>query len=177
MTYTKDIQEKAKHIKLIVFDVDGVLTDGKIYLAEDGNELKAFHVHDGLGIVLLLKNNIDVAIITARESKIVANRMQALGIKYLYQGANNKETAILDLLEKTGLDNGNIAYLGDDLIDLPAMKHCGLKLAVSNAHDVVKNYSDCTTTNIGGNGAAREACEMILNAQNKLESIINNYLN
>lgn len=167
---------KAQTIKLVIFDVDGVLTDGKLFLGENDNEYKAFHVHDGLGIVLLLKNNIDVGIITARQSNIVANRMQSLGITHLYQGQDNKETALLDIQSKTGLANKNIAYLGDDLIDLPALKHCGLKMAVNNAHPAVKEFCDLVTNNSGGNGAAREACELILQAQDKLQSTIDAYL-
>ena len=169
---SKATLDKIRKIKLIVFDVDGVLTDGKIILGENGNEYKSFHVHDGLGMVLLLKHNIEVAIITARQSKIVENRMQALGIKYIYQGQDNKEQAILDLLNKSKLDNDQIAYLGDDIIDLPAMKHCGLKMAVHNAHDSVKQYCDYVTTTSGGNGAAREVCELILNIDGKLDDYI-----
>ncbi len=167
-----ELNNKFKQIKLIIFDVDGVLTDGKIVLGEDGNEYKSFHVHDGLGMVMLLQSEIDIAIITARSSQIVASRMKSLGVKHLYQGQHDKELAYKDLKQKSKLDDKEIAYLGDDIIDLPAMKHCGLKLAVQNAHPSLKQISDYVTEKEGGNGAAREVCELLLQAQNKLDNII-----
>lgn len=171
-----ELQRKLQAIQLIIFDVDGVLTDGKIVLGEDGNEYKSFHVHDGLGMVMLLQSNIDVAIITARSSQIVASRMKSLGIKHLYQGQHDKELAYKDLKEKSQLEDHQIAYLGDDIIDLPAMKHCGLKLSVQNAHPSLKDISDYVTQKEGGNGAAREVCEMLLSAQNKLDTLIQDKL-
>ena len=168
----ENLLSKFKQIKLIIFDVDGVLTDGKIVLGEDGNEYKSFHVHDGLGMVMLMQCDIEVAIITARSSQIVASRMKSLGIKHLYQGQHNKELAYLDIKQKTNLQDTNIAYLGDDIIDLPAMKHSGLKLAVNNAHPSLKKICDYVTKKEGGNGAAREICELLLNAQNKLDALI-----
>ncbi len=166
----------AKDIKLVVFDVDGVLTDGKLFLGENGNEYKAFHVQDGLGLVLLLQNGFEVAVITARTSNIVAERMQALGIKYLYQGQNNKEAALDKLIKTLNIQKQEVAYIGDDLIDLPAMKLAGLAVAVNNAHDYVKEYADFVTEKNGGEGAAREVCELILEAAGKLETICKNYL-
>lgn len=173
---TEEIYSKANNIKLAIFDVDGVLTDGQLYLGENGNEYKSFHVHDGLGLVLLLKNGFDVAVITARNSNIVSSRMQALGIKYLYQGQDNKETALLELKTKLKLDTEQICYTGDDLIDLPAMKHVGLKIAVNNAHSAVKDYSDWTTSKNGGYGAAREVAELLLTANGKMSNIVEQYL-
>jgi 3-deoxy-D-manno-octulosonate 8-phosphate phosphatase (KDO 8-P phosphatase) len=130
----KSIMEKATNIKLAVFDVDGVLTDGKLILGESGNEYKSFHVRDGHGLVMLLESGCKIAVITARSSKIVAERMAALGIEYVYQGEKDKGARLLKLIEDLGLQRDQVAYTGDDVIDLPAMVHVGLPIAVADAH-------------------------------------------
>ncbi len=169
------IIDKANKIKLVVFDVDGVLTDGKLYLGENGNEYKAFNSRDGLGLVMLKNAGFHVAVITGRASQIVSDRMGALGINYIYQGQENKHDALMDLLEKLDLSPEESAYLGDDLIDLPAMNHVGLSIAVNDAHPFVIKSAHAVTENRGGKGAAREVCEFILNAQGKLEDILQQF--
>ena len=130
--------DAAANIKLVVFDVDGVLTDGKLILGENGNEYKCFHVRDGQGLVMLMKTECKVAVITARSSKIVAERMASLGVKYIYQGEENKGKALTKLINKLGIKFADVAYVGDDVIDLPAMKKVYLPIAVADAHPEVK---------------------------------------
>ncbi len=172
----KLILEKAANIKLVVFDVDGVLTDGKLILGESGNEYKSFHVRDGHGLVMLLETGCKIAVITARSSNIVAERMQSLGIKYVFQGEKDKGSRLLKLIEELGLEREQVAYVGDDVIDLPAMIHVGLPIAVADAHIEVKNNAAWITDNLGGQGAAREVCELIMHAQNKYDDRIKRYL-
>lgn len=172
----KMIMEKAANIKLAVFDVDGVLTDGKLILGESGNEYKSFHVRDGHGLVMLLEAGCKIAVITARSSKIVAERMESLGIKYVFQGEKDKGARLLKLIEELGLEREQVAYVGDDVIDLPAMIRVGLPIAVGDAHIEVKNIAAWTTENNGGLGAAREVCELIMRAQNKYDDRIKKYL-
>ncbi len=168
--------EKATNIKLAVFDVDGVLTDGKLILGESGDEYKSFHVRDGHGLVMLLETGCKIAVITARSSKIVAERMASLGIEYVYQGEKDKGARLLKLIKDLGLERDQVAYTGDDVIDLPAMVHVGLPIAVADAHIEVKNYAVWTTENRGGQGAVREVCEFIMQAQGKYEARIKAYL-
>ena len=168
--------DAAANIKLVVFDVDGVLTDGKLILGENGNEYKCFHVRDGQGLVMLMKTECKVAVITARSSKIVAERMASLGIKYIYQGEENKGKALTKLINKLGIKFADVAYVGDDVIDLPAMNKVGLPIAVADAHPEVKKLAKLITQNNGGNGAAREVCELIMNAQNNFVNLIESYL-
>lgn len=172
----KIIMEKAANIKLAVFDVDGVLTDGKLILGESGNEYKSFHVRDGHGLVMLLESGCKIAVITARSSNIVAERMESLGIKYVFQGEKDKGARLLKLIEELGLEQEQVAYVGDDVIDLPAMIHVGLPIAVADAHIEVKNNAAWITENRGGLGAAREVCELIMRAQNKYDDRIKRYL-
>lgn len=172
----KSFMEKAVNIKLTVFDVDGVLTDGKLILGENGNEYKSFHVRDGHGLVMLLETGCKIAVITARSSKIVAERMASLGIKYVYQGEKEKGSRLLKLIDELGLERYQVAYVGDDVIDLPAMVNVGLPIAVADAHPEVKNNADWITENRGGQGAVREVCELIMQAQGKFEDRIKAYL-
>lgn len=172
----EDLIEKARHIKLAVFDVDGVLTDGGLILGEDGSEFKVFHVRDGQGLVMLRDSGCHVAVITARKSKIVAERMNSLGIEHVYQGQDDKGKALAGLLLKLGLDARQAAYTGDDLMDLPAMKCAGLAIAVADAHPVVKAQAHWVTAARGGHGAAREVCEFIMEAQGTLQTVIKKYL-
>lgn len=168
--------KKAALIKLAVFDVDGVLTDGNLILGESGNEYKCFHVRDGHGLVMLLETGCNVAVITARSSKIVAERMASLGIKYVFQGEKDKGARLMKFVEELSLTREQVAYVGDDVIDLPAMTKVGLPIAVADAHFEVKNYADWITEQRGGQGAVREVCELIMEAQGKLEDRIKAYL-
>jgi 3-deoxy-D-manno-octulosonate 8-phosphate phosphatase (KDO 8-P phosphatase) len=172
----QDIVEKARHIALAVFDVDGVLTDGGLILGENGAEFKIFHVRDGQGLVMLRESGCRVAVISARNSKIVAERMNSLGIEYVYQGQNEKGKALAELMIKLGLDARQTAYIGDDLLDLPAMKRAGLAVAVADAHPVVRAKAHWVTAARGGHGAAREVCEFIMDAQGTLQAAIRSYL-
>jgi 3-deoxy-D-manno-octulosonate 8-phosphate phosphatase (KDO 8-P phosphatase) len=172
----KELLEKATMIKLAVFDVDGVLTDGKLILGESGNEYKAFHVRDGHGLVMLLESGCNIAVITARSSKIVAERMSSLGIEYVYQGEKDKGARLMKLIEELGLEREQVAYVGDDVIDLPAMIKVGLPIAVADARPEVKQHADWVTEDRGGQGAVREVCELIMKAQGKFDDRINTYL-
>lgn len=164
----KAIYEAAKKVKLLVFDVDGVLTDGQLYLNDQGIEIKAFHSQDGIGIKMLQRSGIDCAIITGRKSDLVTKRMESLQIHHVYQGIADKFTTYTALKKKLGLDEAQIAMMGDDLPDLKIMKHCGLGIAVANAQTIIKEHGDYTTQAAGGWGAAREACELIMTAQGTL---------
>jgi 3-deoxy-D-manno-octulosonate 8-phosphate phosphatase (KDO 8-P phosphatase) len=172
----KELIEKATKIKLAVFDVDGVLTDGKLILGESGNEYKSFHVCDGHGLVMLLESGCNIAVITARSSKIVAERMSSLGIEYVYQGEKDKGARLMQLIEELGLEREQVAYVGDDVIDLPAMIKVGLPIAVADARPEVKQHADWVTEDRGGQGAVREVCELIMKAQGKFDDRIKTYL-
>ena len=165
-----DILERASRIKLAIFDVDGVLTDGKLVYAEDGHELKAFHVHDGLGLKRLLANHVEVAVITARMSMIVTERMAELGVAHVYQGQDDKLACFEQLLHALKLEPADVAYTGDDLPDLAVMQRVGLAVAVANAHPWVRERAHWRTRLAGGTGAAREVCGLILAAQGKAET-------
>lgn len=162
--------DKASAIKLVVFDVDGVLTNGSLILGENGDEYKVFHAHDGLGLVMLREAGLSVAVISARSSPIVAERMAALGIEYVYQGQSDKQTAISELMNTLNVSKNETAFVGDDLIDLPAMSRAGLAIAVANAQPLVLEKADWVTGKSGGKGAVREVCEMILKAQGLLDT-------
>lgn len=167
---------KAKKVKLAVFDVDGVLTNGQLILGESGNEYKCFHVRDGHGLVMLLESGCQVAVITARTSKIVAERMTSLGIKYVFQGEKDKGARLLDLMKELSLTSDQVLYMGDDVIDLPAMSKVGLAISVNDGHQKVRDYVHWITENNGGQGAVREVCEHIMHAQGLLDSRLNQYL-
>ncbi len=172
----QNILKKAAQIKLLIFDVDGVLTDRKIYLADSGHEYKAFNSHDGFGIKMLLKSGVAVAIITTRNSPVVARRMQELGVQHIYQGQEDKRQALDDLALQLTLQLEQIAYVGDDLPDLPLMRKVGLGIAVADAAEYVRQHADWQTQAAGGKGAAREVCELIMQAQNTFIPICEQYL-
>lgn len=158
----------AAGIQLLVCDVDGVLSDGRIYMGNEGEELKTFHTHDGFGIKALLNAGIDVAVITGRNSQIVLRRMRALGVQHIYQGQGDKLPAFEDLLDKLDLVASQAAYIGDDVIDLPVMHQAALGIAVANAHPLVLQQADWVTRIRGGDGAVREVCDLILQARGQL---------
>lgn len=164
-----DMMQRAKLIKLLICDVDGVLSDGLIYMGNHGEELKAFNVRDGYGIRCLITSGIEVAIITGRTSKIVTDRAGTLGINHVYQGQSDKLIAFEQLLAATSLAPRQVAYIGDDLIDWPVMAKVGLSVAVADAHPLLLNKADYVTHINGGRGAVRELCDLILLAQDKLE--------
>lgn len=170
------IEQIARNIKLLICDVDGVLSDGKVYFNNQGDELKNFNIKDGLGIKLLQKSGIKVAIITGRNSKIVAHRANELGIEILYQGRSDKRETFQEIIESLNLSPEQVAHIGDDLPDLPLMKKAGLGMAVNDAHSFVKQNADWVATKNGGQGAVREAADMLLEAQGKLDDILKSYL-
>ncbi len=165
-----DIRTRAARIKLAVFDVDGVLTDGKLWYAADGHELKAFHVHDGLGLKRLLANGIEVAIITARLSPLVTERMAELGVAHVYQGQSDKLACFEQLRAALKLQAADVAYTGDDLPDLKVMLRVGLAIAPANAHPWVAERAHWRTASAGGSGAAREVSDLLLAAQGKSDA-------
>ncbi|HMM67189.1 MAG TPA: 3-deoxy-manno-octulosonate-8-phosphatase KdsC [Dokdonella sp.] len=165
-----DIRKRATRIRLAIFDVDGVLTDGRLWYAEDGHELKAFHVHDGLGLKRLRANGVEVAIITARISHLVAQRMADLGVAHVYQGQDNKRNCFDQLLHALHLEADQCAYTGDDLPDLAVMNRVGLAVAVANAHPWVRDRAHWCTRLDGGSGAVREVCDLIISAQGKADA-------
>ena len=172
----KQILDRAANIKLLVFDVDGVLTDGCLYVTNAGEEIKTFNSKDGHGMKMLQQSGVPIGIITGRTSNIVSHRMKELGIEHVYQGKKDKLPAFIELLEKTGLQPEQVAYAGDDVVDLPVMSKVGLSITVADGHDFVKQHAHWTTVNRGGQGAAREICELIMRAQNKLDSAFASYL-
>lgn len=153
-------------IRLLVLDVDGVLTDGRIYMDDQGKETKAFHVRDGYGIRLLMGAGIDVAIITGRLSKSAGHRAADLGIKNIFQGVSDKKAVCMKLLEEKGLVMDQVCFIGDDLQDLPLLKVVGLPVTVSDGVKEVCEAAKYITEKNGGCGAVREVCELILKAQN-----------
>jgi 3-deoxy-D-manno-octulosonate 8-phosphate phosphatase (KDO 8-P phosphatase) len=172
----QDIIRKAAKIRLVIFDVDGVLTDGSLYLGDDGQEYKAFNSRDGHGMKMLQQSGVEIGIITGRTSNVVATRMAGLGIKHLYQGQEEKLPAFEELLKKLSLHAEQVAYVGDDVIDLPILIRAGLAIAVQDAHNLVKQHSHWTTPNPGGRAAARDVCELIMQAQGTLEAQLHHYL-
>jgi 3-deoxy-D-manno-octulosonate 8-phosphate phosphatase (KDO 8-P phosphatase) len=167
---------KASQVRLLILDVDGVLTDGGLLFDTHGKEFKTFNSLDGHGIRMLLESNIEVAIITGRESTIVSQRAQELGIRHLYQGCSDKLAAFDELLQETAIEPGQVAYVGDDLPDLPILQRVGLAIAVQNAHSFVKQHCDWVTTLSGGRGAVREVTDFILQAQGLLDARQKRYL-
>ncbi len=171
-----DFELRAQAIELVVFDVDGVLTDGSLYLGDDGQEYKAFNSRDGHGMTMLRQAGIALAVITGRQSEVVRIRMESLGVEHLYQGQRDKRPAYDALRQACGLEHGQIAYVGDDVVDLPVMRQVGLAIAVADAHPLVKHYSHWQTRLAGGCGAAREVCEGLLAAQGKLDALFADYV-
>ena len=170
------IIEKAKKLKLLILDVDGVLTDGKLFFDNEGNEYKSFHARDGHGIKLLRQTGVEVAVISGRKSNSVALRMKSLGIEYVYQGHEDKRAAFKELLSKVGVTPDQVAHVGDDLLDLPIMTRVGLAIAVNDANFAVKEHADWCTSALGGNGAVREVCDFIMQTQGHFDDILNAYL-
>lgn len=162
----KEILDKASQIKLVVFDVDGVLTDGRLIWTSAGEEARSFDVKDGTGIRLLLAHRIDVAVISARKSAIVSDRMDDLGVKHVFQDCRDKATVLDALIVLLEINRQQVAYMGDDLIDLPAMNLACLALAPCDAHETVKQKADWVTSAGGGRGAVRQVCDLILKVQN-----------
>jgi 3-deoxy-D-manno-octulosonate 8-phosphate phosphatase (KDO 8-P phosphatase) len=163
-------------IKILLLDVDGVLTDGSITYTDSGEQIKSFNSKDGLGLRLLMDSGIKVGIITGRTSKALNLRCENLGISLLFDGIKDKSKTIDKIALNTGFALEDMAFVGDDLIDLPAIKKVGTSFCVQDASHDVKNHSDIITNQNGGDGAVREICEMILKAKGEWEAILNSYL-
>ncbi len=163
---------KARKVKLLILDVDGVMTEGRILYTEQGEEIKAFYIGDGLGIRLLQRAGIGVAVISARESEAVARRAEELGVTQVYQGASRKIEAYRNLLKNNQLRDEEVAYVGDDLLDLPVLRRVGFSVAVADGAPEIKKSVDYVTRKKGGQGAVREICELILKAQGKWKKVI-----
>lgn len=166
---SQDVLDKAKEIKLLVCDVDGVFSDGRIYLGNDGEELKAFHTKDGFGVKALIDSGVEVAIITGRRSNIVSNRMKALNVKYIVQGSEEKLSAMTELTDLLSLKAEQVAYIGDDIPDLSCIEKVSLGIATNDAHPAVIAKADYQTFTHGGFGAVREVCDLIMQVQGTLE--------
>lgn len=172
----QEIIEKASQIKLVIFDVDGVLTDGSLFIDDNGMEYKAFYSRDGLGMKMLQKTNVKIAIITGRSSEVVSYRMKSMGVEHVYQGQDDKLLAYEKIKKELQLSADEIAYVGDDIIDLPVMKKVGFAIAVQDAHPLVIKHAHWQTPHSGGRGAARDVCELVMEAQNNLDQQNSRYL-
>ncbi len=172
---TAEIQNQLKKIELLLLDVDGVLTDGGIIYHDDQVESKKFNVKDGLGIRLLMQSGIHVGIVTGRRSKALRHRCDNLGITLLFDGVGDKAAALQEVINQTGFSKDQIAFMGDDLPDLPIMRKVGLAVAVSDAHALVRKHAHLVTQAAGGKGAVREICEDILNAKGKWTGICESF--
>lgn len=166
---------RAKEIRLLLLDVDGVLTDGSLHYSSDSAESKAFNTQDGFGIRLLQEAGIEVGVITARQSEVVARRAGELQMRYIYQGRRNKKEAFKEILQASGCRPFQVAYMGDDWLDLVLLQQVGLALAPANAVREVKETAHFVTARAGGAGAVREACDLILEAQNLLGGLLRKY--
>lgn len=172
----QEIVEKAKKIKLVIFDVDGVLTDGSLFFGDDGQEYKAFNAKDGHGMKMLQQSGVEVAIITARQSQLVEHRMKNLEVKHVYQGQKDKLPAFKSLIEKLKIHSDEVAYVGDDVVDLPIMIRVGLAISVADGHKLAKENAHWITPSNGGRGAARDVCELIMSSQGTLDGLVQQYL-
>lgn len=171
-----DLLEKAQKIRCLISDVDGVLTDGLLYLDNHNNELKSFHVHDGMGLKLLMAAGIEVAIITTSRNAVIDHRMHQLGVCHYFTGQVDKRTAFDSLQKTLNLPDEAFAYVGDDLPDLPLIQRVGLGVAVANAQPRVREFAAWQTSSPGGRGAVREVCDLILEAQGKTLEALERYL-
>ncbi|MDL0432047.1 HAD hydrolase family protein [Marinobacter sp. TBZ242] len=174
--WSAEVMEKAAAIRLLALDVDGIMTDGKLFFSASGDELKGFNILDGLGIKQVMAAGIEVAVITGRRSPLNEKRMNDLGVAHLMQGREDKKVALAELAGRLGLSPRQIAYMGDDLPDLPAIRYAGLGVTVPNGYWLVRQHADVCTVAPGGSGAVREACELLLSASGYLEASLQPYL-
>ena len=170
------LKAKASDIRLIALDVDGIMSDGRLYFSASGDELKAFNILDGLGLKQVMEAGITVAVITGRRSPLTEKRITDLGIRHLIQGREDKRVALQELSEQLNIRGPQIAYMGDDLPDLAAIRMAGLGITVPNGHWFVRRHADHCTETAGGQGAVREVCDMLLAARGCLQQTLENYL-
>lgn len=169
------LHDKARNVRLMAFDIDGVMTDGRLYFSPDGDEMKTFFSRDGLGLKMLARAGIKLAIITGRDSPIVARRAENLGIDLVFQGVENKRSVMATLLEREGLEFAQAGYMGDDVVDLGVMAACGFSASVPDCHGAVRQIADYVAQAPAGAGAVREVCELLLQAQGSWERILAGY--
>ena len=181
MATNKDLNNevllRAKKIKVVIFDVDGVLTDGGLTIGDDGQEYKTFNTQDGLGMKLLKQSGVQMAIITGRSSKVVTQRAESTGVMHFYQGVDDKLEAFNDLISKLNIKPEEAAFVGDDVVDMPPMLRCGLAISVPAAPVSVKQRSHYVTIKQAGHGAVREVCELIMQAQGTLDEQLAPFFN
>ncbi len=170
-----DVYEIAQQVRLVLFDVDGVLTDGALYIDDEGTEIKRFHVHDGHGLKVLRRAGLEIGFITARTSAALHHRLADLGICRVLSGQTDKLKAAREMTEELQLDLSQCCYTGDDWVDIPLMLECGLAIAVNNANEAVKRVAHWVTPRSGGDGAVRNVCELLLYAQSKLDDVMGDY--
>lgn len=170
-----ELESRARKVRLLVLDVDGVMTDGRIIIDSKGVESKFFDVKDGHGIKLFMRAGLDVIIITGRESNVVTSRARELGIKDVYQGIHDKSEILERIIREKGIDAEKVAFIGDDLTDIPVMKKVGFAVAVRDSVDEVKAFAHYITERRGGRGAVREVIELILKAQGRWEDVVKKY--
>lgn len=175
-TLTPEIQARAAAVKLLIMDVDGVLTDGRIFIRDNGEEIKSFHTLDGHGLKMLQATGVQTAIITGRDAPSVGVRVRQLGIGHYYKGIHDKRAAYAQLRAEAGVEEHECAFIGDDVVDLPVMVRCGLPVAVPEAHWFTLQHAAYVTQKSAGNGAVRELCDLIMQAQGTLEAALQEYV-
>ena len=175
-TLTPELQARAAAVKLLIMDVDGVLTDGRIFIRDNGEEIKAFHTLDGHGLKMLQATGVQTAVITGRDAPSVGVRVRQLGIGHYYKGIHDKRAAYAQLLAEAGVEEHECAFIGDDVVDLPVMVRCGLPAAVPEAHWFTLQHAAYVTQKIAGNGAVREVCDLIMQAQGTLAAALQEYV-
>lgn len=168
--------ERAKTVKLMIFDVDGVMTDGGLYFSDSGEEMKAFNSLDGHGMKMLQNSGVKLAIITGRTSRLLEHRTRNLGIDFVYQGAHDKLASFQALIAKVGVTAEECGYMGDDVIDLPVMRRVAFAASVPAAPELVQQHAHYVTGRQGGHGAVREVCELIMESQGTLDAALAPYL-
>ncbi|MBB3143399.1 KdsC family phosphatase [Halomonas organivorans] len=168
--------DRLRHVRLLAMDVDGVLTDGRLYFQSDGGEVKAFHTLDGHGIKLVQRAGIQVALITGRDSPMVSRRAAALGIQHLHQGIEHKLPVLRQLCQRLGLTLAQTAYCGDDMPDVAAIRQAGVGISVPGAPSYIRQQADWVTAREGGFGAVREICDTLLQTQGHWDAVLDTYL-
>jgi len=175
-TTSRELKQRLQNIKLLVLDVDGVMTDGGLTIGDDGQEYKTFHAHDGLGMKLLKATGVELAIITGRTSNVVKKRAESTGVGHFHQGAEDKLVAFNKLIKTCHLQADQCAFMGDDVVDLPPMLQCGLAIAVPAAPELILQHAHYVTKKSGGHGAVREVCELIMQAQGTFDAQMAQFL-
>lgn len=176
MSIATNIEERAKKIKVVVFDVDGIMTNGGLGLSDDGQEFKTFHSHDGLGMKLLRNTGIRIAIVTGRDSQVVVKRAENIKASHVYQGVEDKLEVFNQLLIDMDVSAEECVFMGDDVIDIPPIRRCGLGVTVPHAMPLVKEYAHYITSKEAGHGAIREVCELIMKAQGTFDAQMARFL-